>query len=411
MKSTRFIFIISLFLLGVLVNACLPSENRLIRKAGIIHDQVLTVDTHCDTPMRLVRSDFDMGNRNDPYERGGKVDFARMKEGGMDAMFFAVFISQGERTPEGNKRAKEIALETFEAIQTAVKEHSNLAEIAFDSDDVYEIEKKGKRTIYIGIENGYPIGGNLANIKEFYDLGARYITLCHSSNNDICDSSTDRNGPEHNGLSQFGRKVVEEMNSLGIIIDVSHISDEAFYDVLEVSKAPVIASHSSARAICDSPRNLDDDMLKKLAQNGGVIQVCIVSSYVKPSEPYPERDSARQELLQKYGNYSELTNEEMQLFRKDWSALDKKFPPKLATVSDMIDHVDHIVEVAGIDYVGIGTDFDGGGELKDCYDVSQIKNITMELVRRNYNSKEIEKIWGGNFMRVFREVENIARKY
>lgn len=402
MKSLRFIFIAIFFLTGFLMNNCQTTENRVAKKVEKIHDQALTVDTHCDTPMRFLHSDFDMGKRNDPNEGGGKVDFIRMKEGGMDAMFFAVFISQGERTPEGNKKAKEMALKIFDAILNTVNKHSDLAEIALNPDDAYEIEKVGKRAVYIGIENGYPVGNDLANIKEFYDLGARYITLCHTRNNDICDSSTDRNGPEHNGLSDFGRKVVAEMNKFGIIVDVSHISDKAFYDVLEVSEAPVIASHSCARAICDSPRNLTDDMLKKLAENGGVIQVCFVSSYIKPSDPYPERDSAMQALQEKYGSFDDLTDEEMDQARKEWYAIDKKFPPKLATVSDMIDHIDHIVKVVGIDHVGIGTDFDGGGGLKDCYDVSQMKNITSELVKRGYTTKEIEKIWGDNFMRVFR---------
>ncbi len=387
------------------MNNCQTTENRLAKKVEKIHDQVLTVDTHCDTPMRLVRSDFDMGKRNDPHEGGGKVDFIRMKEGGMDAMFLAVFISQGERTPEGNKRALEMTLRTFDAILNTVNKHSSLAGIALNPDDAYEIEKDGKRAVYIGIENGYPVGNDLANIKEFYDLGARYITLCHSRNNDICDSSTDRNGPEHNGLSDFGRKVVAEMNKLGMIVDVSHISDKAFYDVLEVSEAPVIASHSCARAICDKPRNLTDDMLKKLAENGGVIQVCFVSSFIKPSDPYPERDSAMQALQEKYGSFNDLTDEEVEQARKERTAVNKKFPRKLAAISEMIDHIDHIVDVAGIDYVGIGTDFDGGGALKDCYDVSQIKNITSELIQRGYTTKEIEKIWGGNFMRVFREVQ------
>ena len=406
MKSIRFIFIAIFSLTGFLMNNCQTTENRVAKKVEKIHDQALTVDTHCDTPMWLLRSDFDMGKRNDPHEGGGKVDFIRMKEGGMDAMFFAVFISQGERTPEGNKKAKERALKIFDAILNTVNKHLDLAEIALNPDDAYEIEIVGKRAVYIGVENGYPVGNDLANIKEFYDLGARYITLCHTRNNDICDSSTDRNGPEHNGLSDFGRKVVAEMNKLGMIVDVSHISDKAFYDVLEVFEAPVIASHSCARAICDSPRNLTDDMLKKLAENGGVIQVCFVSSFIKLSEPFPERDSAMQALQEKYGSFDDLTDEEMDQARKEWYGINKKFPPKLATVSDMVDHIDHIVKVAGIDHVGIGTDFDGGGGLKDCYDVSQMKNITSELVKRGYTTKEIEKIWGGNFMRVFREVEN-----
>jgi len=331
-----------------------------------------------------------------------------MKEGGLDAVFFAVFVSQRARTPEGNNEAKERALRTFDAIHEAIKTHSNLAELALIPDDAYRIEKMGKRAIYIGIENGYPVGSDLSLIKKYYDLGARYITLCHTRNNDICDSSTDK--PEHYGLSEFGKKVVAEMNRLGMIIDVSHISDDSFYDVLKVSKAPVIASHSCARALCDHPRNLDDEMLKKLAENGGVIQMCMLSSYVKKPMPNPERDAAVKALRQKYGNFSELSEEEERKAREEHRALDEKYPRRDATVSDAVDHIDHIVRIVGIDHVGIGTDFDGGGGLDGCYDVSEIGNITRELVRRGYTEKQIRKIWGENFMRVFREVMQVAHK-
>ena len=199
------------------------------------------------------------------------------------------------------------------------------------------------------------------------------------------------------------------MNRLGMIIDVSHISDKSFYDVIELSTTPVIASHSCARAICDNPRNLDDEMLKKLAENGGVIQMCILSSYVKKPEPYPERDSAFVALRTKYNNFNDLTDEQMDSARTEWYAVERDFPQKLANVSDVVDHIDHIIEVAGIDHVGIGTDFDGGGGVEDCFDVSEMGNITRELVKRGYTLKEIEKIWGGNFMRVFREVESVGK--
>ena len=402
----RLVFTIALI---VFVGSCQPSEKQLDQKAQKIHEKVFTVDTHCDTPLRLLRSDYNPGIRNDPRKGGGKVDFIRMKEGGLDAIFFAVFVGQGERSPEGNERAKNLALSVFEEIDNTLKEHSDIAEMALNSKDGYEIEKKGKRAIYVGIENGYTVGNDLGMIEDYYNLGARYITLCHTRNNDICDSSTDRGGPEHDGLSDFGREVVKEMNRLGMIVDVSHISDKSFYDVMELSTAPVIASHSCARAICDNPRNLDDEMLKKLADNGGVIQMCILSSYVKEPEPFPERDSAFAALRTKYGNFNDLTDEQMDSARSEWYAVEREFPQKLANVSDVVDHIDHIVEVAGIDHVGIGTDFDGGGGVEDCFDVSEMGNITRELVKRGYTTKEIQKIWGGNFMRVFREVESIGK--
>ena len=337
-----------------------------------IHEKILTIDTHVDTPfyMYVVNSEFDLGEYHDPYESGSKVDFPRMKEGGLDALFFAVFVWQEERTPGGNEDAKEKALDMFTIIHENLEIHSDLAELALTAKDAYRIEQEGKRAVFIGMENGYPIGNDLSLLETYYDLGARYITLCWSKNNDICDSSTDAEGPEHNGLSEFGRKVVEEMNRLGMIVDVSHISDKAFYDVLEVSTAPVIASHSCARTICDHPRNMNDAMLEKLAERGGVIQVTLYPDFVKTPDPND--------------------------------------PKKLPTVFDVVNHIDHIVEVAGIDYVGIGTDFDGGGEVEGCFDVSEMLNITIELVNRGYSKKEIEKIWGGNLLRVLGEVEEAA---
>lgn len=400
------IIFFSLFLIS-----CVPPQeksvnSKLLAKADIIHNNVLTLDTHIDTPMRLIDSDFDINKKNDPVKTHSKLDFPRMKEGGLDAAFFAVFIGQGDRTEEANNEAKEKALSIFKAIHNVIADNPNEAEIALTPADGYRLENEGKRAIYIGMENGYPIGTDIKNVEEFYNRGARYITLCHTSNNDICDSSTD--STEHNGLSEFGKQVVSKMNALGMIIDISHVSDKSFYDVLKLSKAPVIASHSCARAICDTLRNINDDMLKKLAENGGVIQMCIYSDYVKLIEQDSTRIKVKQSLKERYKIFKELSHEEQQNFWDDLKALNETHPPILATVSDAVDHIDHVVEIAGIDHVGIGTDFDGGGELEDCYDVSQIKNITVELVKRGYTENEIEKIWGGNFMRVFNKVQQFA---
>ncbi|MFO7889497.1 MAG: membrane dipeptidase [bacterium] len=324
-----------------------------------VHEKVLTVDTHVDTPYMLTRSDWNIGEPHTPDIN--RVDFPRMKEGGLDAIFFAVFIGQGPRTPEGNQDAKEQALNLFDLIKKAVKNNPEQAELAYTPDDAYEIEKKGKRAVYIGIENGYPIGKDILQIEKFYHMGARYITLCHTRNNDICDSSTDT--PEHHGLSEFGEKVVHEMNRLGIMIDVSHISDKSFYDVISFSKAPVIASHSCARAICNSSRNLNDDMLKKLAENNGVIQICMVPSYVKEIKPDPAREEALTKLREKYDRFSELSEEEREKAHSEWDAVNKKYPPSLPSISDFVDHIDHIVKVVGIEHVGIGSDFDGGRQM------------------------------------------------
>jgi len=382
---------------------CADSETKLEKKAARIHAAAYTVDSHTDTPLRLNRMGFDFGVRNDPGETRSKIDLPRMKEGGMDGIWFAVFIGQGERSPKGNQKAMEEALEITQEIYNTVDQYSDDLEVAFKADDLARIAKKGKHAIYIGMENGYPVGNNPELLDTYYEKGIRYVTLVHTRNNDICDSSTD--SLEHGGLSPLGEEVVARMNDLGMLIDVSHASDDSFYDVLETSRAPIIASHSCARAICDNPRNLNDEMLVKLKENGGVIQMCILSAYVKSPAPNPQRDSARDAVYEKHGNYYELDEAGREAFIVDWYAVDRDFPRELATVSDAVDHIDHMVSIMGIDHVGIGTDFDGGGGLADCFDVSQMGNITLELVRRGYSAAGIKKIWGGNLTRVFKEVE------
>jgi membrane dipeptidase len=387
----------------LLVSGCTNSEERLKKQADKIHNSYLTIDTHCDTPMKIVESDFDLGVMHDK----GCVDFPRMKVGGLDAEFLAVFTNQGPRNDSSYVKVHVEALKTFNAIHKNIEKNSALAELAYSPDDAYRIKKEGKIAAYIGVENGYPVGTDISRVKEFYDLGARYITLCHTSNNDICDSSTDPEGPENNGLSSFGIEVVKEMNSLGMMVDVSHISDKSFYDVIRVSKAPVIASHSSCRSLCSSPRNLTDDMLLALKANGGVIQICILSSYIKTPEPNPELDSRIKALKEKYGDFKTLSEDQKSKYREErWNIQDKYM--KLASVSDVVDHIDHVVQVIGVDHVGIGTDFDGGGGVTGCRSVADMKNITIELLRRGYSKSEIGKIWGGNIMRVFRKVEEIA---
>jgi len=371
---------------------------------------VLTLDSHVDTPLMLMREGFDIGKWNDPRDGGGKLDFPRMEEGGLDAVFFAVFLGQGALTPEAYAQNHQRALDIFEMIHQSLDAHQAVAGLALTPDDACRLREEGRFAIYIGNENGYPIGKDLGLLQTYHDLGSRYMGLSHSRHNQICDSSTDSQPPLHNGLSDFGVEVVRELNRLGMMVDVTHISDEAFYDVLEVTKAPVIASHSNARAICDHPRNLDDDMLIALAENGGVLQLCVLSAYVKEMEPNPEREAAFSALREKWNNFQDLTDDEMEQARSEWWALNSLHPAPMATVADLVDHVDHVVNLIGIDHVGIGTDFDGGGALEDCFDVSELGNITLELVRRGYGKEEIEKIWSGNFMRVFREVEAIAKE-
>ena len=393
-----------LFLL--LLSACGTSEDRLITQADKIHESVLTVDTHCDTPMDFEDPEFDMGVRHET----GCVDFPRMVEGGLDAEFFAVFTGQGPRNDSAFAEVYKYALNIFDAIHKNVAKNVSVAEIALTADDAYRLKKSGKLAAFIGIENGYPIGLDLSKVRQFYDRGARYITLCHSRNNDICDSSNDPAGPENNGLSDFGKKVVGEMNKIGMMVDVSHLSDKSFYDVLNTTKAPVIASHSSTRALCCNPRNLSDDMLLALKENGGVIQICILSAYLKTMEPNPDMELKLKELGNRYGDYDTISSESRKnQMRGEYRELRKRYE-KLATVSDIVDHIDHVVQIIGIDYVGIGTDFDGGGGVDGCRNAAEVKNITVELLRRGYSKKEIEKIWSGNVMRVFRQVEENAVK-
>lgn len=375
-----------------------------------IHKTILTLDTHVDTPMRLGRDDFDIMKRNNPRRGGGKLDFPRMREGGLDAAFFAVFVPQNSLTEANFKRAYERAHETFDLVHEMAEIAEGVAAIALSPDDAYEHKLNGKHSIFIGLENGFPLEYDISRVQEFYDRGARYIGLSHTRNNQICDSSTDPNGYIHNGLSEFGREVVREMNRIGMMIDVSHISDQAFFDVLEISEHPVVATHSNARTVCDHPRNLSDEMLKAMAENGGVVQVTFLPSYVKQITQKPEVIEARRAVREKYNNFQGLSEEEMAVAWAAWEDINHKYPVRLPTVSDFVDHIDYIVDLIGIDHVGIGSDFDGGGVLEDCFDVSEMKNITAELLERNYSWEAIEKIWGGNFMRVFREVERLAGK-
>lgn len=401
-------FIIICFLLPLLFLACsTQTEEKLLKQAKKIHAQIITVDTHVDTPLMFDREGYDFSGKNP--KSNGKVNLKKMQDGGLDAVFLAVFIGQDERTPEKYSEANATVLNIFESIHSLVNSNSDLAALALTSDDVYRLKNEKRRAIYIGIENGYPIGLNVSLLDDYYKLGARYLTLCHTRNNDICDSSTDPSGEEHGGLSAFGREVVVALNRLGMLIDVSHISDNAFFQVLELSKAPVLASHSNARAVCNNPRNLTDNMLRLIAQNGGVVQVCLLSSYVKATESSPARDSAQNELRKKYNNFQNLSPEERKDAVGQWYAIDEKFPPTLANVSDLVDHIDHIVKVAGIEHVGIGSDFDGGGAIEGCIDASQMMNITVELLKRGYSNKDIEKIWGLNFLRVFRQVEEYSK--
>jgi membrane dipeptidase len=415
MKNIPSVLALAALVLFSSVAACRVEQKpaSIEERARALHARMLTVDTHCDTAFNLLRPNWDIGERHDPLKReSGKIDLPRMKEGGLDAEFFAAFVGQGPRTPEGYVKARDLAVKICDAVVKMTTDHPALIGLAMTPADAYRLKREGKLAAFMGIENGYPIGRDLSLIEFFYKKGVRYITLCHSSDNDICDSSTDRRDPKDNGLSEFGRQVVAECNRLGMIIDVSHASDKSFFDILAASKAPVIASHSSSRAVCDNPRNLTDDMLRALKRNGGVIQICFLGAYVTAPAPSPERDRALKELEAKYGNLRAgggdpaVREKAMAEFR----AIDEKYPQSRPTVKDLVDHIDHVRKTIGVDYVGIGTDFDGGGGISGCDEVSGMIHVTEELMRRGYSDKDIEKIWGGNFMRAFSRIIELRAK-
>ena len=415
-KSNQLLALALLLLLGSCKEKTAPAdstvetEEELVQRALDIHKRVLTVDTHADTPLRMIEPGFDMAERHDPRETGSKVDYPRMKEGDLDAIFFAAFVAQDIRDDDGNSRAKALCLQMIDSVIASTERNSDVVGLALNPGDAYTLEKEGKRAIFIGIENGYPIGKDLSNVEEYFNKGVRYITLVHSSNNDLADSATDENGTEHGGISEFGSKVVGEMNRLGIMVDVSHGNDSVFYDAIKFSKAPIIASHSNARAVTNHKRNMTDEMLKLMAENGGVVQLTMLADYLREAPPNAARDSAVTALRANMKPISEMTDEERAELRKSFSELNEKYPNPPATVKHVADHIDHIVKVAGIDHVGIGCDFDGGGGIEGVFDASEVMNITIELVRRGYTEEQIEKIWGGNLIRVFKEVQAYAEE-
>jgi membrane dipeptidase len=406
--------------------------DPLVTKAMAIHERALTLDTHVDIlGPNYATPAVDPGAPNSPL----KCDLTKMEKGGVDGAFLAVYVGQGTLDDAGYARAWERAMGQFQALQRLTQQmYPNRSTFVTTADDVERVAKTGKRVIMTGVENGYPIGTDLANVKKLYDLGARYVTLTHSGNNQLGDSSSARE-PLHNGLSPFGKNVVAEMNRLGMMVDVSHIAEKSFWDILAITKAPIIASHSGSQAICDHDRNLTDEQLKALAKNGGVIQTVALGSYLRKEDP--ARREAMMKLREELGlpafggrgggapgaggppagggraNLAAMTPEQraeydakMAQFRERMKDVDAKFPG--ATLKDFVDHLDHAVKVAGIDHVGIGTDFDGGGGIPGFNDDTEAPNVTIELVRRGYTEDQIRKIWGGNLLRVWRDVEKVA---
>lgn len=381
-------------------------DSVLRAEAARIHQAVFTLDSHGDLPHFMSkRPDFDVSKWNDVAVSGSQIDLPRMRHGGLDGMFLAVYVGQGPRTPEGHEAAIAKGLKLFDIVHGIAAKHPDLAGIATSEAEARALKAAGLTALFIGVENGYAIGNDLGMLKKHYDLGARYMTLSHTRNNDICDSSTDT--LEHGGLSTFGKNVVREMNRLGMLIDVSHISDDAFFDCLEHSQAPVVATHSSARALYDHPRNLSDDMIIALAKKGGVIQMNMLSAYIKDESP--ERSAALKAFKARYPATADMSDAMRTAREEALAELNERLPYQRATLEMVVDHIDHIVRLVGIDHVGIGPDLDGGGGVTGMSDVSEAGNITYELVRRGYSEEDIAKIWSGNFFRVMAAAEETAR--
>ena len=377
-----------------------------------VYGQYLTLDSHIDIPFDYMDNPkHDPGNSTEM-----QVDFSKMKEGGLDSGFFIVYVGQSNLTDDGFKKAKDQAMLKFKAIHKMIQTYPDKILLALEPNDIRNAKEKGKISAAIGIENGYIIGNNINLLEDFYNLGARYITLAHIGHNQISDSSIPKKSLNdaseiHGGLSSFGKEVILKMNQLGIMVDISHISDKAALQAIKLSQTPVIASHSSARAIANHPRNLSDNIIKKIANKNGVIQVVAFSSYIEVNK---ERNNAINSLR----NFIvDLTGDKIFIYRKHtehpqykikMDEINRDFP--LPSVDKFVDHVDYIVNLVGINYVGISSDFGGGGGIDGWMDASQTKNITLALLERGYSKNDIKKIWSENFLRVWTDVINHSKK-
>ena len=402
------------------------TSDQLMDKAKRIHEKVITIDTHND-----INVDNFTKNRNYTQNLDTQVNLPKMETGGLDVSWLIVYTGQDELTPAGYKKAHETAMSKFEAIHRLTNEIApSQIGLATTSKEVRNLVGQGKKVAMIGVENGYPIGTDISNVKKFYDLGARYMSLSHNGHSQLSDSNTgEEDGWLHNGLSPLGKEVVKEMNRLGMMIDVSHPSKEAMRQMIELSKAPLIASHSSARALGTHSRNLDDEQLQWMKENGGVVQTVAFSAYLDTPKHNAYEQATRKvysEVGEKIGfkvlerNQVRALDEKAQkeyyegfarvrkLAQPKIQKLKEKVPP--VAVSDFVDHIDYMVKKIGIDHVGISSDFDGGGGIENWSDASETLNITLELVRRGYTEEEIAKLWGENLLRVLDEVQAVAKE-
>jgi len=377
--------------------------GTLEARAHAIQKRAIVVDTHDDTPQRFYFEDFDLGHR----DAAGNIDIPRMREGGLGAIFMSIWTPGTLPPAEASKRA----LRQIELVRAQVEKHPADLLLATTVAEIRRAHQEGKIAVLMGMEGGHMINDDLDLLRKYAGLGVRYLTLTHSVNDNWADSSTDK--PAHNGLTDFGRQVVTELNRLGVMVDISHVSDKTFYDALAVTRAPVIASHSSCRALCDARRNMSDAMLQALAKNGGVVQInyhigFLSQEYADASKAAsPEQKAAEATMEKQCGEDEACKVIGGQRVSDEFTA---KGNLPVVSYQRIVDHIDHAVKIAGVDHVGLGSDFDGAVMPKGMEDVSHLERITMELLRRGYSDKDVEKILGGNLLRVMGDVEKTAAK-
>ncbi|MCA1577873.1 MAG: membrane dipeptidase [Acidobacteria bacterium] len=379
-----------------------PRDERLWQRALAIHRRAIVIDTHNDVTTPMTNDDFDLsGTPPAPY----RTNIERMRQGGLTAEFFSLYVRPWYVENGGSARR---TLDMIDSVYRAVERHPRDLMLATSVADIRRAKRINKIACLMGIEGGHAIEDSLAALREFYRLGVRYMTLTWNNTNNWADAG--RGQKKHGGLSNFGREVVREMNRLGMMVDVSHVSDETMSDALDISKAPIIASHSSARALSDVPRNIPDDLLKRIAKNGGVVHVNFYSAFVDVKTVGPQSEERAKRLKAQQDAINEKYKDDPERRAEESDKLEAANPLPPLPISKLIDHIDHIVKVAGIDHVGIGADFDGANDMPEgAKDVSMLPNITYELLRRGYSEQDIRKILGGNSLRAFAEAERVAR--
>ncbi len=397
--------------LALLVLSTLRAETdaEFSARARALHERLVTMDTHLDTPANLRTAGWDIMQWHNFSDDGTQVDYPRMIAGGLDGGMWAIFTPQGPLTPEGRAGARDSALQTTLRIHQMVAAHPAQFELALAAADAPRIAAAGKRIVYLSIENSYPIGQDLTLVQTFYELGVRVLSPVHTAHNDMADSASDATAKPWHGLSPLGRQLVAECNRLGIVLDASHASDEVFDQMIALSKTPIILSHSSCKAICPHPRNIDDDRIRKLAASGGVIQMNSLSAYIIDTPTNPERNKAMAELYAKYGSRRNQTPEQLKEMNRERREFMAKYPVKTATFDDFMKHVLHALKIAGPEHVGFGADWDGGGGVTGMEDVSYYFKITEALLKAGYTEDDLANIWSGNALRLLRAAENFAK--